>query len=413
LAVSCSTIEAVAQLRKALNLVATLPDDTRRWQRELDLQIVFGGALIATLGYGSQVVGETYTRARHLCDQLDEPPQLPSVLYGQWTYHLIRAELEPARRFAAEMRHLADTRKDSGMQWLSCHISGLTYLGLGKFGEARAYLERGVALFDPAHRPLYAPSAAGNVVPVIYLSATLAPLGYLDQAQQRREAALAEARLLKHVHTLTIALNTAVVGDWSVQLEPTALPRADELVTLSAKHGYDYYRAAGTVMRGWCLARLGHLEEGLPLLRQGIDAYRATGAMLLMPFWLTLLADAHGKALQPEDGLERLTEASTLIEATQVRWHEAELHRVRGELLVAMHQPAAAEDSFRNAIAVAQHQSAKLWELHGAMSLARLWRDQGKRAEARDLLGPIYDWFTEGFDAPDLKAAKALLDELA
>jgi len=191
------------------------------------------------------------------------------------------------------------------------------------------------------------------------------------------------------------------------------LERADELVTLSAKHDYDYYRATGTVMRGWCLATSGRLEEGLPLLRQGVDAYRATGAMLLMPFWLTLLADAHGKALQPEDGLERLTEAANLVEASQVRWHEAELHRVRGELLVAMHQPAAAEDSFRDAIAVAQHQSAKLWELHAAMSLARLWRDQGKRAEARDLLAPIYDWFTEGFEAPDLKDAKALLDELA
>jgi class 3 adenylate cyclase/predicted ATPase len=406
-------LEAVAQMRKALSLIGSLPDNTGRWQRELDLQIVFGAALIATQGYGAPMVGETYTRARHLCELLDEPLQLASVLYGQWTHHLIRAELEPAQRFAAEMRHLADTRKDSAMQWLGCFLSGVTYLSLGKFGEARAYFEQGVALFDPAQRPLYAPSAAGNVVPVIYLSATLAPLGYLDRAEQRREAALGEARLLKHVHTLTVALNTAAVGDWSGHLEPTALQRADELVTLSAKHGYDYYRATGTVMRGWCLATLGHLEEGLSLVRQGVDAYRATGAMLLMPFWLMLFADADGKALRPEDGLERLTEATNLVEATQVRWHEAGLYRVRGELLVAMHQPAAAEDSFRKAIAVAQHQSAKLWELHASVCLARLWRDQGKRAEARDLLAPIYHWFTEGFDTPDLKDAKALLDDLA
>jgi len=179
-------------------LVATLPDNTGRWQRELDLQIVFGGALIATQGYGSQVVGDTYTRARHLCNQLDEPPQLTSVLYGQWVYHLVRAELELAHQLATETRQLADARKDSAMQWLACYISGVTYLSLGKFGEARAYFEQGIAFFDPAHRPLYAPAAAGNVVPVIYLSATLAP-----SAIWVRRSSDVTRRLRKRVYSST------------------------------------------------------------------------------------------------------------------------------------------------------------------------------------------------------------------
>jgi predicted ATPase len=167
------------------------------------------------------------------------------------------------------------------------------------------------------------------------------------------------------------------------------------------------------MLRGWCLVALGDSDEGIHLLGQGMVAYQATGAIARMPFWLTLLADAYGRARRPEEGLKRLAEAADLVEATQERWTEAEMHRVLGELLIAMHEPAAAEDSLRKAMAVAQRQSAKLWELRAAMSLARLWRGQGRRTEACDLLAPVYHWFTEGFDTPVLQDAKALLDELS
>jgi predicted ATPase len=166
-------------------------------------------------------------------------------------------------------------------------------------------------------------------------------------------------------------------------------------------------------MRGWCLTVAGGAAEGIPLLRQGIANYRATGANRLMPFYLTILAEALWMGAQPQAGLDRLAEAAKLVETTQERWAEAEMHRLRGTLLLAVHDVAAAENSFQQVPTIAQRQSAKLWELRAASSLARLWRDQGKRSEARDLLAPIYGWFTEGFDTPVLQDAKALLDELA
>jgi predicted ATPase len=165
-------------------------------------------------------------------------------------------------------------------------------------------------------------------------------------------------------------------------------------------------------MRGWCLGGAGKPAEGIPLLIKGLAVWRDTGARVLMPFFLTTLAEAYGMAAQPQDGLDRLAEAAALVEITQERWAEAEMHRLRGTLLLALNQLVAAEDCYHQALAVARRQTAKLWELRAATSLARLWRDQGKRSEARDLLAPIYGWFTEGFDTPDLEEAKALLEEL-
>jgi predicted ATPase len=165
-------------------------------------------------------------------------------------------------------------------------------------------------------------------------------------------------------------------------------------------------------MRGWSLGVVGQAAEGIPLMLKGIDDLSATGCNILIPLFLMVLAQVYGTAGQPEEGLKRLAKAAKLVETTGERWAEAEMHRLRGTLLLSMHDQAAAEDSFHKALAVAQRQDAKFWELRAAMSMARLWRDQGKRDEARDLLAPVYGWFTEGFDTLDLKEAKALLDEL-
>ena len=173
------------------------------------------------------------------------------------------------------------------------------------------------------------------------------------------------------------------------------------------------HRALGTVYRGWALAGSGQTAEGIALLRAGVAAYSTTGAATELPFFLTLLAEAEGKAKQRDEGLGHLAEAERLMAETEERWAEAELYRVRGELLRAGDDPTAAERCFSQAIGIAQQQSAKFWELRAAISLARLWRDQGKRDAARDLLAPTYGWFAEGFDTPVLKEAKALLDALA
>jgi predicted ATPase len=190
------------------------------------------------------------------------------------------------------------------------------------------------------------------------------------------------------------------------------LVRTDTLIAFADEHGFPWHRALGTAYRGWALAGSGQTEEGIALLRGGLAAFRATGSVSEIPSFLILLADAEGLAKQRDEGLEHLAEAERLIVETEERWAEAELHRVRGELLRAGHDPTGAERSFSQAIDIAQQQSAKFWELRAAISLAQLWREQGKRDAARDLLAPICRWFTEGFDTPVLKEAKALLDEL-
>jgi predicted ATPase len=213
---------------------------------------------------------------------------------------------------------------------------------------------------------------------------------------------------------LALVLASAWDRDAAVRSEPALLlERAEELRVHSAEHSFPYFAAIASVYRGSALSMLGSADEGLALLKEGLAAYRATGALSSGPNILQLLAACHRRSGQPEQGLKDLDEAAAQIDATQVRHQEAEMHRLRGELLVVVDDPVAAEASLHQAIAVARRQSAKLWELRAASSLARLWRDQGKRTEARDLLAPIYGWFTEGFDTPVLQDAKALLEQLA
>ena len=191
--------------------------------------------------------------------------------------------------------------------------------------------------------------------------------------------------------------------------------RADTAITVATAQQVAIVLAVGPIMRGRVLAMQGQGAEGLPQLRQGLDAYRATGAAFQRPHFLGMLAEVHRSLGQPEAGLAALSEALTLLETTGERYYEAELYRLKGELLLvhAAAHHAEAETCFRHALDVARHQQAKSWELRAAMSLAHLWQQQGKCTEARELLAPIYSWFTEGFDTADLQEAKALLDALA
>jgi predicted ATPase len=191
------------------------------------------------------------------------------------------------------------------------------------------------------------------------------------------------------------------------------LQSVEEALTVSREQNFAMFLGLGNIMRGWCLAAMGEAVEGVPLLAQGIALRRDASCYLTLPFFLATLAEAYGMASQPSEGLNRLAEAGQLTEETQERWAEAEMHRLRGTLLLSMHEHTAAENSFLQALAVAQRQSAKFWELRAALDLARLWRDQSKRTEARDLLAPVYNWYTEGFDTPVLQDAKTLLDQLA
>jgi predicted ATPase len=249
---------------------------------------------------------------------------------------------------------------------------------------------------------------------LFYLSHVLLTLGYPEQARVRQGETLAAARELAHPNTIAQALFWVCALHQLLRDRRGAREQAEPLIALATEQGLPLWAAVGVVVRGWALADGGRAEDGIAAIRRGSAEYRATGAELFSPYFLALLADAHGRADQAATGLSLLADALDGVERTGARWIEAELHRLRGELLLALpeaDQPEA-EGCLRRAIAVAQEQSARWWELRAATSLARLWAGQGRRAEAHDLLAPIYGWFTEGFDTSDLQEAKALLDRL-
>ena len=414
-----ATAEAVAQLRNGLALLSGVGDDWRRLEQELELQSALGRALVAAMGLASSETGDAYARARELCERLQRRQQLVPVLFGQWNYTFVRGEFDLALEHAAAMRRLAEAEHDRRLLVTSCRMIGQLQWWRGEFGNARTPLEEGLALFDPADRPFYAALALqdAQVTMLYFLSGVLSALGYLDQSRARGDEALAAARRLAEPYTLAFALQSSVravvcVGKADTALALTVLPRVEELEALVAEQNFRGFLGLTVMCRGWCRAAVGQTQEGIAALEEGFAARRKSGIVLWWSWSLTLLANAYRRAGRTAAALARLAEALKARNAYQDRWFEAEIHRLRGELLRDSRDHAAAEACFRTAIGIARHQNAKLWELRSSVSLARLLHDQGKRTVARDLLAPVCDWFTEGFEASDLTEARALLDAL-
>ena len=238
--------------------------------------------------------------------------------------------------------------------------------------------------------------------------------GYPDRAVERGREGLAAAYELGHAYGISQAL---FLNCWLHRARGDArmvLERAAELVPLATEHGFLSWSSGGRVMRGWALAAEGEIAAGIADMREGLAAYRATGALLAQPHFLGLLADTHARAGERSEALRLLAEALAIVDRMEERWFEAELHRLKGEALLLgdARDASLAEACLRKAVEVARGQGAKYWELRAATALARLWAGRGQRREAHDLLAPVYGWFTEGFDTADLKDAKALLDEL-
>jgi class 3 adenylate cyclase/tetratricopeptide (TPR) repeat protein len=410
-----ATAEAAALLNRGLALVPALPDGDRRREIELDLRIALGQALIMSRSWAAPELGEAYSRARELAAALNRPRALLFALWGQFMDHWARADLKRARRLAAELSEQGDTAGDVPMQVMGCTACGLACCFLGEFTTGRAYAERGLALYDPADRSAYSEllSYDARVQLRFFSSWLLASLGYFDQALFQSDAALDEARRLSHPPTLALALDTAWWTGWFVRLEPGSLLQyADEMLALAAEHELGFYRMVALNRRGWSLAALGRADEGIPLLTAGLAGWDQVGLMVGKLFEKALLGDACRMAGQLQLALRHLAEARQLAEETEDRWGQAETLRLRGEVLFAMGDRPGAEASYHEAIAIAQRQRAKFWELRAATSLARLWHDQGKRGEARGLLVPVYNWFTEGSGTPVLEEAAALLEAL-
>jgi tetratricopeptide (TPR) repeat protein len=409
--------EAAGLLRRGLALVPALPDDQRSRERELDLLIVLGPAISLTRVWGAPELLEMNARVRQLATTLDRPRALFSALWNQINDHLVlRGDSQRAQLLAAELCELGDTAGDVPMQVVSRITRQYICWVLGEFTAMRASGEEGLSLYDPADRASYAellPQDPGVHLRII-TSIALTLLGFFDQASFAKEAALDEARRLSHAPSLAQAVGGAWLTGWSVRLDRAPLlSYADELLALGTEHALGFWRAFAFAARGWSLAALGRADEGIAQVAAGLAWWDQIGANFYRPLVLTLLGDACRMAARPEAALGHLDEARRLAEETGERWNLAETLRLTGEVQLAIGDAAAAESSYREAITTAQQQSAKLWELRAATSLARLWHDQGRLTEARALLVPVYGWFTEGFGTPVLQEAKALLDELS
>jgi class 3 adenylate cyclase/tetratricopeptide (TPR) repeat protein len=411
----CAMSEAVAQLHRGLDLLSGVPEGAARQEHELNLQITIGQALLATKGYSAPEPGDAFARARYLCEQLNWPPQFGSVLRGEFVFRLVRGELAQAEHHADEIRQLGETRNDVMWKCFGSMFSGNICCWLGKFGDARAHYEKALSLWNPAYAAYAATPEDPYIGSLCHISRALLCLGYVDQARSRTNEALAKGRQISPYNLVFTQIHSWCGIDWATAEEKSArtfLRSADELLAISNEQGFSVWAVIGNIIRGWCLGQLGQAADGIPLVVKGISMARTTGVNLLMPFWLTTLAQTYQRSGQPQEGLNRIAEAIKISETTQERWAEAEIHRVQGTLLLSMHEHAAGEKSYCRALTVARRQNAKFWELRAALDLARLWREQGKRTEARELLAPIYGWFTEGLDTPVLQDAKSLLEQL-
>jgi class 3 adenylate cyclase len=388
-------IEAEAQLHKGLALLPSVRDNTERQERELELHIALSWALTAAQGYATPAVAEVQARARQLFDQLGQPSQFAAwVLTRQFEYHLSRAELVLACQWAKEAQELGEMRTDPLIKFVGCNSGGAASFWLGEFTATRAYAEQALKLGRELRTGPRSPAARSQVpgqwryaaaIAHTYLFLSQSYLGYPDQARAGREDALAVARF--EPFSLALVLGYSLC----IESEPTLLlQRCEELEAHCAEYGLTQFGAEAIAFHGSALSELDRAEEGVPLQMQGLATYRATGAALLLPRLLTELARGYGKAGRPSEGLQCLDEAMRQVEATQERWAEAQMYCVRGELFIAVRDFAAAEASIHQAIAVARQQQAKSWELHAATSMARLWRGQGKRQQAHDLLAPVY-----------------------
>jgi class 3 adenylate cyclase/DNA-binding winged helix-turn-helix (wHTH) protein/tetratricopeptide (TPR) repeat protein len=411
--------EAEALLRRGLEVLALLPDGPWRRQQELDLQFALVLALSLTQGLSAPEVGELLERNRVLAERLGRPEYLGLLSLAQWGFEMNRAHLRPALSLAEEVGEFGETHGDAGAKFLGSAVRGYTYLLLGEFATARMLLEHCLDLYDQGAPGLgfevrgvsldfY--GAAG--LPSLAIPIALANLGYPDQARSRLAEVLSDVRRSGQAHLLTLGISHAVWLDFLTS-SPQTQCHVDELLALSMEHGFPQYSALATIYCGSLSILRGEAQEGFMQYKRGLAEIRASGADLHTQSVLIMLASAHAMLGQTGEGLSCLDEAEQLLAATDARHTEAWLYTARGELLNAAGDASAAERSYHQAVKIAQRQSAKLLELRASISLACLWSQQGKRSEAHDLLAPIYGWFTEGFDLPDLIVAKALLDDLA
>ena len=407
--------EAINHLTTGLALLETLPDTPARCQHELTLHITLGVSQIAAKGHTAPEVEKTYVRARELSRQVGETPQLFLALRGLQVFYLLRGEVQTAHELAEQLFTLAQRQPDPGLLVGSHLALGQTLFYVGELTVAHRHLNQGMVLYEQQHPPFPDwPGGHPGVQCPMYAALALWQLGHPAQALQMAQKALAFARDLLHPFSLATALNFATMFHINRREVLAAQALADELLTLSHDQ-VSGFLALGMCLRNWVRSTQTQGEESVTQMQQAFAELQASGTRLFGPYYRALLAEIYETRGQLEEGLATLAEAQTVMHHYGERYWQAEICRLQGVLL--LRQPgtpqAEAEACFQRALDVARRQEAKSLELRTTMSLSRLWQQQGKRAEAYELLAPVYGWFTEGFDTADLQEAQTLLEELA
>ena len=417
-------VEAAAQLTRALDQTATLPTTPALRRDQIKLQVALITPLMHLKGHAAPETKAAVERARSLIEQaealgepLDDPLLLFSVLFALWTANAVAFNGDVCRDLAAHFLALAEKQRTIIPLMVGHRIMGVSLTSTGAFAEGLAHYDQAIALYDPIeHRPLATRFSVDVGVGILcYRSWALWLLGRPDAALADVNHALKHARKIGQAATLMHAL--ALTSSTHIFCGNYAAASAllNELVALADEKSALYWKAWGTVSQGWLLGLSGKASDAVQMITTGINAHRSTGATIYVPMYLSHLMRAYAEVGQFDDAWRCIEEAMRAVVKTKESLWEAEIHRIAGEIaLISPELDAApAEAHFERALVVARQQQAKSWELRAAMSLARLWRDQGKVCEARDLLASVYGWFTEGFDTRDLKEAKALLDFLS
>ena len=409
--------EAINHLRRALALLHELPENDERVQLELTLQTMMGVSLMATKGYAAPEVEIIYARARELCQRIGETPQLFSVLGGLFSFYLVRGKLQTAHILAEQCLRLAEAVGESTLLLEAHRMLGNVLHFLGEFSTAYFHSGQVLALYNrERHRELAFVSGQDPAVAALSFAAwSLWMLGYPDQARVRSEDAVALAQELRHANTLALALAFAANLRNTCREWQTGQERATAAISLADEQGLSFWVALGTFNLGFALANLGKYEEGITKILQSMATYEATGAGLVQAGNLAVLAGLYGAAGRIEEGLRRIAEALVISQESDERGWEGLLHSIKGGLILQSGRQgsaAEAEECFHRAIEIARRQNAKSIELRATIGLSRLWQQQGKGKKAHKMLLDIYSWFTEGFDTPDLKDARTLLEEL-
>jgi class 3 adenylate cyclase/predicted ATPase len=413
--------EAERHLTTALALLKSLPDCSDRAAQEFDLQTALGTVLLSTKGFGAPEVEPPYQRAWELAQHVGDTPQLFPVLFGLWQFWVMRAHFQTTYEQAQRLMSVAQSTQDSAQLVVAHYVLGITASLMGNIVEGHAVFTQGAAVYNPEqHRTLaYTYSFDPGEASLHWAAYDLWNLGYPAQALQHVEEALGVAHGLAHPFSLCFALIFASMIHRFRREVAQAQAYAEEVKALATEHEFPHWRQYGEMLHGWTLAQQGRTAEGIAEIQQGLDGQRAIGTEVGRTLFLTFLVDAYEQAGQPDEGSRALTEALDSAEKRGEGFCEAELYRLKGELILQAHGQSLetrgkeAEGCFQQALEVARRQQAKSWELRAATSLARRWQHQGKTAEARELLAPVYNWFTEGFDTADLKDAKSLLAELS